>query len=447
MAPIVTLVLALLAGALRPAPGTDLRTETFRLAAESEVVATLTASCAGCSWAAPGREGAVLLLSVDGRYSQHLILSRGEGPARYDVVLGALERGDHRLTVTLDRAATPAGAQAASVLSIETRARTPGTSEHVALAHSPRLYARPDTIGRFSDLPLLMWYESETTPRGTRLRYSVVFSNEDGGTPADRLMATWGRVTDIEYVYGVELDQGGRILAAEYQGPEHRILPFRGRRDGQHPRLWVVTENNMVSDHGATGERYAPAPVPFTLDEVSREVVMDAYPWTYRVSDEEALREGRIDEAAAPGSGRIPDPRRFLYLEACGDLEGAMLAFDVAVQTGAGTTWVASDGALARARIARSGCFRGAVALPPGAGGARIEALRFRAYTRPAREAEPPGPKGAGTARITRVNRLFRLGPDHVPGPSLFRWEGEAVLAPEGPPFELALPGDAPSSR
>ena len=42
---------------------------------------------------------------------------------------------------------------------------------------------------------------------GTRLRYSVVFSNEDGGTPADRLLATWGRLTDIEYVYGVELDR------------------------------------------------------------------------------------------------------------------------------------------------------------------------------------------------------------------------------------------------
>ena len=46
-------------------------------------------------------------------------------------------------------------------------------------------------------------------PRGERLRYSVVFSNEDGGTPSDRLMATWGRLTDIEYVYAVERDTDG----------------------------------------------------------------------------------------------------------------------------------------------------------------------------------------------------------------------------------------------
>ena len=38
------------------------------------------------------------------------------------------------------------------------------------------------------------------------------------------------------------------------QGPEHKILPFKGRREGRHPLLWVVTENNMVlprARHGA----------------------------------------------------------------------------------------------------------------------------------------------------------------------------------------------------
>ena len=439
MPQVATVLLALMAGMPRPAHASALHEAAFELAQASEVVAVLTVSCQGCSWAAKGREGAVLLVSVDGRHSQHLILSRGEGPAPYEVTLGALKRGAHRLTVTLDRTTTPAGV-GASVLGVETRASPPDDPEHVALAHAPRLYARPDTIGRFSDVPLLMWYESERTTRGTWLRYSVIFSNEDGGTPTDRLMATWGRVTDIEYVYGVELDAAGRILAEEYQGPEHEMLPFRGRRDGRHPRLWVVTRNNMVSDRGATKERYAPAPVPFRLDDVSREAVMDANPWTYRVSDEEMLREERIDESARPGSGRIPDPRRFVYLEACGELEEATLAFDVAVNGGGGTQWIESDGGLAGVRIARSGCFRGAVALPPGVDDIRLEALRFRAYTRSPREGEPASPKGKATARLFRVNRLFRLGPDHEPGPSLLRWQGEAALAPDGAWFELPIP-------
>lgn len=447
MAPIATLLLLGLASAA-PSPGPVLREEPFRLARPADVVAVLTTRCEGCSWERPEAEGAVLRLLVDGRYSQHLILTQGEGPSRYGVSLGAFKAGAHRLTVSLDRAGTPAGVGAVSVLGIETVASAEGMGGHVAQVHAPFLYARPDTVGRFSDLPLVMWYETERSARGTWLRYSVIFSNEDGGTPADRLMATWGRVTDIEYVYGVELDASGRVLAEEYQGDEHEILPFRGRREGRHPLLWVVTDNNMVSDRGVTEERYAPAPVSFPLEGVSREgvsreEVMDENPWTYRVSDEEAQREGRIDERARPGSGKIPDPRRYAYLEACGELKEATLAFDIGVESAGETRWFPSDGDLPEFRIARSGCFRGAVALPSGED-SRVIGLRFRAYTRPSRKDEAPLPKDAGSVRLTRVNKLFRLRPDHVPGPSLFRWTGEAAIAPEGPPFELAVPAEAP---
>ena len=124
---------------------------------------------------------------------------------------------------------------------------------------APILYARANTVGAFTDVPLLMWYEMETTARGWRLRYSVIFSNEDGGTATDRLMATWGRTTDIEYVYGVEIDDHDQILAEEFQGPGHEVPPFKGRHEGGHPLLWVSTDNNMVSESGTTQVRYAPA--------------------------------------------------------------------------------------------------------------------------------------------------------------------------------------------
>src|SRR5207247_7243966 len=121
----------------------------------------------------------------------------------------------------------------------------------------------------------------------SRLRYSVVFTNEDGGTPIDRLMATWGRTTDIEAVYEADLDAQGRLLADRYQAPEHEVKAFAGPRQGRHPLLWVSTDNNMVDDHGAALPRFAPAAVPFDLTGVSREAVMDAEPWTYRVTAEE----------------------------------------------------------------------------------------------------------------------------------------------------------------
>src|SRR6185437_12776598 len=149
------------------------------------------------------------------------------------------------------------------------------------------LYARPDTVGRFTDLPILMWYEVVPTAKGRQFRYSVIFTNEDGGTATDRLMATWGRTTDIEYVYGAEVDAQGRVIAEEFQGPGHEVPAFRGRHEGSHPLMWVSTDNNMVSESGPTEIRYAPAPERFDLTNVSREVVMDRHPWSYTLAAEE----------------------------------------------------------------------------------------------------------------------------------------------------------------
>src|SRR5437899_2512447 len=204
-------------------------------------------------------------------------------------------------------------------------------SDEAFLAQSmaPILHARPNTVGRFTDLPLLMWYEIVPTARGRQHRYSVIFSNEDGGTATDRLMATWGRTTDIEFVYGVEVDANGRTLAEEFQGPDHVVTPFRGTHDARHPLEFVVTDNNMVSDTGTAAVRYAPAPELFDLTNRSREVVMDAHAWSYRVTSQEMLREGKVADNAQAGSGKIPDPRRFVFVEACSDLENAALSFGV----------------------------------------------------------------------------------------------------------------------
>ena len=93
-------MILLLSVALAAAPPEVLRRETFEVARPSEVVATVTAGCAGCSWGEKGREAAALALTLDGRYSQHLFLSRGERPADYRVALGAVDPGTHRVLVT-----------------------------------------------------------------------------------------------------------------------------------------------------------------------------------------------------------------------------------------------------------------------------------------------------------------------------------------------------------
>jgi hypothetical protein len=260
-------------------------------------------------------------------------------------------------------------------------------------------------------------------------------------------MATWGRLTDIEYVYGVEVDAAGQVLAAEFQGRDHVIQPFTGVREGSHPVLHVVTDNNMLAEHGGAPERFAPSAEPADLTGVSREAVMDAHPWTYAVSSREARREGRVTEGAAPGDGHIPDPRRFAYIEACAESHDVALAFGVGVEGGNGVVrFHDSDGGQPTFLIARSadhfpnGCFRGAVALPEGAA-SRIRALRFRAFALPRNKAATAPATAPAAARVWRVNKLFLLDAADAPGPSLFHWEGSLPLTPDAPARELEIGG------
>lgn len=406
---------------------------TFKVATRAEVVARIAVQCDDCRWDTAGREAAVWSITVDGRYSQHLVAVRS-GKASYDVMLGRLEPGSHTLRMAEDAALTaPAVRGHAVVGAVEFEVVDDASPRHPPISLAPILYARPNTIGRFTDVPVLMWYEVEPTGRGTRYRYSVIFTNEDGGTPADRLMATWGRTTDIEYVYSVELGRDGAILAEDIQGPDHEILKFAGTREGRHPLLWVSTDNNMVLDKGTTSVRYAPAPAAFPLVDVSREAVMDSNPWLYRVMAEELAREGKIVPDAPPRTGAIPDPRGFAYVEGCGTLNGARLTFAIR----AGDRWVVSDRGVPEYRIARDGCFRAAIPLPPAAGVSQITGLRAQAHTRLPNGDDPVA--SAGPVQLTRINKLFMLDEDYRPEPSRFHWSGSLILVPDGPPAELPL--------
>src|SRR2546422_1290670 len=201
--------------------------QSFSLDHTAEVVATLHARCEGCEWGIEGREGAAVTIAVDGRYRVHVMLTRGGADSEYRVLLGRYGRGTHAIAVAFDPSATARGVAAVHVSRVDVASIGERDPSYEALAHAPILHARPNTIGCFTDVPLLMWYETAPTPRGRSYRYSVIFSNEDGGTATDRLMATWGRTTDIELVYGVEIDGGGRTIAEEFQGPDHVVTPFR----------------------------------------------------------------------------------------------------------------------------------------------------------------------------------------------------------------------------
>ncbi|PYR58167.1 MAG: hypothetical protein DMF91_17800, partial [Acidobacteria bacterium] len=180
-----------------------LATRTFDVAAPAEVVAVIHARCARCTWGETGREAAVLRLLVDGRYSQHLALARGDADAEYRVMLGGYEIGHHQLSIEVDPAWSARGIGETTISKVDVDVVIENKNDNYrAASMAPVLHARANTVGRFTDLPILMWYEVVPTSRGRQFRYSVIFTNEDGGTATDRLMATWGRTTDIEFVYG-----------------------------------------------------------------------------------------------------------------------------------------------------------------------------------------------------------------------------------------------------
>lgn len=436
-------------GPAEPSSSAVLTTVSFEVTQDAEVVAAVNAGCAGCDWGRAGREAAVLRLEVDGAYSQHLFLTRGATPADYKVLLGPLGKGTHSLKISLDRKASAKTITNAEVSNVAFTFFPASDAEYDALALAPVLFARPNTMGRFTDVPLLMWYEKETTQRGFRFRYSVVFSNEDGGTPADRLLATWGRLTDLEYVYGIEFDRDGKVIEETFQGKDHEIVPFRGRREGRHPLLYVITDNNMVKDQGVTTQRYTLAPLAVDLSGASRELVMDQHPWTYTVTALEARREGRVRNSPKPGSKRIFDPRRYAVLEACAAPEDSAFAtftFALGVADGrGGTRFFDSTGRVPEFKISRSpdnfpnGCFRGAVALPDGARANDVKQIQMRAHSRPPKkgEAVAKGPKGP--ARLRRITRLFLMNAQDQPDQNVFSWTGELILPLDGDPVNIEI--------
>jgi hypothetical protein len=430
-----------------------LATEAFNLPNDMEVGLEIVARSPGASWARPGAEAAALSVSVDGVQNQDLLLWAGDEVFHYRVMLGHLRKGRHKVSVSLNLSRSAAGAQVAEVKSLRALPLGPANlsaaakEDQFALAHSPVLYARANTIDHFTDIPMLMYYEILPVPparlesglvrptgaqvpslnregeqRGGRdfiVRYTAIFTNEDGGTQTLALMARWGRGTDIEWVYEVQLREG-KIVEQTYQGVNHEVKPFTGSRTGgQHPLLAVASDNNNFSDLACSDVRFAPLPMRADLNSATRESVMDRYPQTYRVMTEELQREHRISPTPT-GINIIADPRDYFYIEASSAQTGAALGFDIKV-TGLGEVF-ASDLGDARLRIDRSGNFRTAVRLPHGVSPGAIETITARCYA----TAQPAAERGCNHLKLLRV---LTLDQNYVPQTLSLQVQPEASLA------------------
>lgn len=378
--------------------------------AEAEVVMSLTASAPGASWAREGAEAPLCDVSVDGRLNQNVVIFQGEESWTYKVFLGRFAPGPHELVIEKNSrwSAPNAGLQLGKV---ELKQITPSNREYAAISHAPILQARADTIGRYSDLPLLMYYEDLPASTGQTLQYTIIFTNEDGGTATDALMARWGRTTDIEYVYRLQLDRSGKVLKEVFQAPDHKELDFHGEKQNDHPLILDATLNNVFSDRGFTPVHYRMLPFRADLSGASREKVMDLNPWTYRLTAQEMQKEQKVRAFGVDASPKIGDPRDYLYLEfssqndGCGLVAWAKLAGDSA--------WHSSHQGRLDLSITRSGWARTAIELPPGTSASQIEQVAFECLDLrdPRGGVSPSRP----TASLQENIRSFLLSREYVP--------------------------------
>ncbi len=392
----------------------------------SEYIVKIAAKAANTSWEIDGRECAMLRVMVDGHYDQHIFLVRGAQEATYEFMLGPFSAGRHAIGIYWDRSWTPDLREQPEV---RWESMSPIPSSDPAqepLLRAPIVYIRKDTVGRFSDLPLVVYWESEKSGPIARTIYSVILTNEDGGTNTERLMARWGRTTDIEWFY--EYSTGGEGITEVYQAKNHKTLQFQGAHEGKHPVLFDATTNNnfadVLADHADIRLRLVP--VFQDLRGRTRESVMDRFPWTYSLMAQEMIRENKLEYPADANTPAVSDLRNYAYLEVCAQQRGTELFFELEKRND--PRWFRSDHADEKARIDRSGCFRTSIELPQGTDPRDLSRLRIQCS--PAEVPEGQAPVPSPRADIRAISSLFFLGEDYMPRPNLMSRSVNRSLKP-----------------
>lgn len=401
----------------------------FKTTESAEVVAEIEMSSPGSDWAIRGREAAIAVLRVDGKTPHHVVVYGGPDSLKYRIALGKLAPGEHALTIERD----PEQSAAASELKVsaaEFIQYPPSHSEYGVHANAPILFARSNTAGRFSDIPLLMYCERVGEGGQPVLQYTVIFSNEDGGTSTRALMARWGRTTDIEYIYKVFLKPDGAVARRTVQGPEHKELEYKGPFDDAHPLLMPVTDNNMVAGSTGSSQRYQLGTAFVDLTEKSRETVMDAHRYTYQVMAKELEREDKLRPFGVAAGQKISDLRNYLFIDYTASHQNS--AFSVTITLKKGRAFSSDLGRLDYT-IWRDGTVRTTVELPPGTGREHVDAIMFKCLVAPAEKGQPLAHSGA--CRLAKVNSVFFLDRSYLPAPSFFSFDkssdmptGQAVV-------------------
>lgn len=333
-------------------------------------------------WGQVGNESATLQVRCAGVTkldTQDVVLFMGRKLFPYHFSLGGLSAGRHTLQLSFDQNKSRPRAKTVFLQSISFRAKTTRDADYDVHRYSPILYGRGKQ-NTYSDTPLLMYYERKATSDSLReIAYTVIFSNEDGGTDTEGLLQNWGRTADIEWIYSVFLDQQGNWVSSKFQGRRHEEIPYTGSFVDQHALLNICTANNLARQDTTSDLKFCLTPAFELPHGKTRETAMDLYPFTYEITDWEMRREGKYEPTADPLTQRASDLRNYLMIDidfvANGNgVRNLMPAVALLADT---NVWYSADHHLLKKGPSDRSPRRMAIELPPGTGVSELAILKF----------------------------------------------------------------------
>jgi hypothetical protein len=422
--------------------------KTFTVSSSGEALLDLTAIAPGVNWEEKDKESAVITLSLDGKYNQDIVLFMGQQKFTYKVSLGHVEPGVHSLKAAFNRDKSPVGAKQVNIIKMDTNVVSSDSEDALAYRFSPILYGRnlPTIPGayenNYTDVPLMMYHTQSKAANGNiTIEYTVICSNEDGGTNTPALMARWGRTTDIEWIYRVTLDPSHKVISEKYQSPGHGTVDFDGLKEQDHPLMYTSTSNNNFSavkaGDSTNGYRFFLDASQVLPSNRTREYIMDQNPWTYQVMAKEMIREGKIESIANPDSQEVSDQRNYLYVElnkTTSPANGSVgIGTAIGVKLKGDPKLYVSNHNVPDWSITRDNAAATTVELPQGTTTNDIESIQAMAVPFDSNPKDTIDPPANYQITIKDINRAFMLDSDYKPQASLMEWHGSQVLTVQNP--------------
>lgn len=321
----------------------------------------LVLAAPGTSWASAAHTAVVARVKVGNGAWQEVVCFAGSRPFTYAAVFGTLVTGSRpKVTVAVSRSLSTTGSLVPTlrVIAIRLSVVTPSNPDYLEMAYAPIFYGRPDTAS--SDTPLLTFASESPAgsgPKGTeQLGYTTIWTKEDAGTSFVPWLewGEWGRMTDITETIQLEVTPSGKILHPMYDScgcsanypvnrtsPIEEEVPFKGKRSGDHLIVRNASGNDYQVDTGTSAFLMEQAPVAGPSEGAVRESVMNANPWTYRISADE-LSRWYGDGSTNPSSPEIGDSRQYAIVDVDTDAVGTS-AVAVAIKLKGSSQWYRND--------------------------------------------------------------------------------------------------------